>query len=131
MLQCKNPSEPSTFLEIFYGGQLFKFTIFPNGLSSCPGRLTKIMKPVLAKDRFLLHNISSNLDDLYLQRNTYEGCDHTFIDPLKILEQFGFTIHPEKSVLIPSQSIVILGFVINSRLMKILDTKYFTNTKRH
>lgn len=122
--------EHQRFLKFSYKGQLFKFTVFPNGLSSCPRRFTKIMKPILAKIRLLLHIISSYLDDLYLQNNTYEGCVHTIIDTLQILEQYGFTIHPDKSVLIPSQSIIMLGFVINSKHMTItLTVEKITSNK--
>ena len=105
------------FLKFTYKGQLYKFTIFPNGLSSCPRMFTKIMKPLLAKIRLLLHIISGYLDDLYLQNHYYEGCVRVIIDTLQILEQYGFTIHPDKLVLIPSQTITVLGFVINSKDM--------------
>ena len=111
--------EHQQFLKFTYKGQLYKFTVFPNGLSSCPHRFTKIMKPLLAKIRLLLHIISGYLDDLYLQNHNYEDCVRAIIDTLQILEQYDFTIHPDKSVLIPSQTITVLGFVINLKDMTI------------
>ena len=103
--------EHQRFLKFTYKGQLYKFTVFPNELSSCPRRFTKIMKPLLAKIRLLLHIISGYLDDLYLQNHNYEDCVRVIIDTLQILEQYGFTIHPDKSVLIPSQTITVLGLL--------------------
>ncbi len=77
------------------------------------------MKPIQAKICHWLRIISCYLDYLYLQNNTFEGCVHTIIHTLQILEQYGFTIHPDKSVLIPSQTIIILGSVINPKHMTI------------
>ncbi len=40
-----------------------------------------------------------------------------------LLDQLGFVIHPDKSILIPSQEIVTLGFLINSITMTMRLTK--------
>ena len=40
--------ESQSFLKCYYNGNLYKFQVFPNGLSSCPRRFTKLLKPVLA-----------------------------------------------------------------------------------
>ena len=36
------------------------------------------------------------------------------LDTVKLVDDLGFTIHPEKSVLFPTQEIVFVGFLINS-----------------
>ena len=40
-----------------------------------------------------------------------------------LLRELGFTIHPEKSVLVPTQQIIFLGFVIDSVKMTIAPTE--------
>ena len=37
----------------------------------------------------------------------------------ELFDRLGFIIHPDKSVLIPTQEITILGFIINSRKMSV------------
>ena len=96
-----------------YHGFLYKYTVFPNGLSTCPRKFTKIMKPPLSQLRLLNHIISGYIDDFYLQGSTYQRCIINVIDPIKMLDDLGLVIHPEKSVLIPQQTIAFLGFVID------------------
>ena len=45
---------------------------------------------------------------------TYDECRRNVIDTVNLLDSLGFTIHPDKSKLIPSQVLIFLGFVINS-----------------
>jgi hypothetical protein len=53
------------------------------------------------------------------------------IDTLLLLVSLGLVIHPEKSVLMPSQEIVTLGFLINSATMTIrLTTAKATDLKK-
>ena len=54
----------------------------------------------------------------YLHGDSYESCclkdvNNTII----MLRALGFTIHPEKSVLKPTQNLTYLGFIINSKDM--------------
>ena len=39
--------EHRKYLRFIYNGQLYQFTCLPNGLSSCPRKFTKILKPPL------------------------------------------------------------------------------------
>ena len=55
------------------------------------------------------------VDDSYLQGDTYESCLNNILDTLNLLRELGFAIHPEKSILIASQEIIFLGFVISSK----------------
>ena len=111
------------FLKFCYGNTLFKFTVFPNGLSTCPRKFTKLLKPPLAWLRIKGHIIIAYIDDLYLQGKSFAECKHTIAQALKLLESLGFVIHPDKSVLIPSQCLTFLGFNINSQTMTITLTQ--------
>ena len=65
------------------------------------------------------HISASYIDDLYLQGRTYDLCFSNVFDTFIQFDTLGFTIHPEKSVFIPSQRLVLLGFIIDSVAMTI------------
>lgn len=107
------------YLKFCYENTMYKFTVFPNGLSTCPRKFTKLLKPPLAWLRINGHIIIAYIDDLYLQGNSLDECVNTIVQTLKLFEALGFVLHPDKSVFIPSQSLTFLGFIINSRSMTI------------
>ena len=100
-----------------WNGTTFEFTCLPNGLSCCPRKFTKILKPLLAYLHRLGHISVGHIDDLYLQGLTYDQCVINVVDTLVLLDKAGFVVHPTKSTLIPCQEIIVLGFVINSVTM--------------
>lgn len=57
------------------------------------------------------------IDDSYLQGATYDTC----LANIKVVlfTKLGLLIHPDKSVLYPTQQIVFLGFQLNSVNMSI------------
>ena len=67
--------------------------------------------------RELKHDISADIDDMYLQGNTKTYCVCNIVATIKKLRSLGFTIHAGKSYLIPTQKIDILGFTIDSVAM--------------
>ena len=107
------------YLRFIYKGQLYEYTVFPNGLCICPRKFTKLMKPILAHIHALHHIISGYIDDFYLQGNTYEKCVANVVNTLKTFDNAGLVPHPQKSTFVPVQEIVLLGFVINSVSMTI------------
>ena len=50
---------------------------------------------------------------------TFEECFDTVQNTVKLLHELGFVIHPDKSVFMPSQNIVFLGFIIDSKSMTV------------
>ena len=110
----KVSSKFQKYLKFFHEGKLYKFTAWPNGLSPCPRKFTKILKPPFANLRLLGHIISGYLDDSFLQGKTYDACVKNTIDTIIMLDKLGFVIHPDKSAFLPKQIIVFLGFTINS-----------------
>ena len=59
------------YFKVTYNGTLNKYTVFPNGLSICPRKFTKMMKPSLSHLRLMNNIISGYIDDLYLQGSTF------------------------------------------------------------
>ena len=113
------------YLKFEWGGKLYQFTCFPNGLAFCPRKFTKLMKPAYAVLRQLGHINSPYIDDSYLQGGSYEECLANVLDTVKMFLSLGFILHPHKSVFTPTQKLVFLGFVLDSVQMKI----YLTNEK--
>ena len=107
------------YLRFICEGQLYEYTVFPNGLCICPRKFTKLMKPIIAYIHALHHIICGYIDDFYVQGHTYQKCIENVVTTVKIFDNVGVTPHPQKSVLIPAQEIVLLGFVINSLSMTI------------
>ena len=91
-----------------YNGRLFKYlyTVFPNGLSICPRKFTKMMKAPLSHLRLTRHIVSGCIDDLYIQRSTYQKSAINVLDSIQMLDNLGLVIHPEKSVFIPQQKMI-------------------------
>ena len=112
-------SEDRKYLRFKWEDQFYEFTCLPNGLSCAPRQFTKILKPPLATLHKQGHISIAHLDDLYLQGRTYDYCVKNVIDTTVLLDKLGLVVHPEKSSFIPSQVLVILGFIINSLTMTI------------
>ena len=65
----------------------------------------------------------------YLQGDSYESCLKNVNDTIIMFRSLGFTIHLEKSVLTPTQNLIYLGFIINSKDMTLKLTIYDLCTK--
>ena len=120
-------SDFQKYLKFTYHGLLYQYTVFPNGLSTCPRKFTKMMKPPLSHLRFLSHIISGYIGDFYLQGSTYNRCAINIIDNIKMLDDIGLVVHPEKSVLILQRKSTFLGFVIDSvnMIVRLTEDKIF------
>ena len=103
----------------FFWGIPYKFVVMPNGYADAPRVFTKLLKPAFASLRSQGYCSVVYLDDSYLQGNTYMDCLLNIHETVHTLQQLGFTIHPKKSVLIPTQTIEFLGFLIDSVAMTI------------
>ncbi|XP_074629610.1 uncharacterized protein LOC141887255 [Acropora palmata] len=116
-------TEHQKFLKFRWRDKLYQYTCLPNGLASAPRILTKLLKPVFNIMRQKGYLSSSYIDDCYLQGATYGECHDNVQETLMLLGDLGFPIHNEKSVLIPSQVLTFLGFVLNSVTMTVQLTK--------
>eukprot|EP00794_Sanderia_malayensis_P014575 gene14575-16077_t len=111
------------YLKFYYQDQLYKYTVYPNGLAFCPRKFTKLLKLVLSTLRKKGLILCAYIDDLLLVATTYEKCVAAVLDTIKILDSLGFVVHTEKSIFSPQNHITFLGFEINSISMKITLTK--------
>ena len=59
------------------------------------------------------------LDDILICGDTFIECRDAVLATVNLLLKLGFSIHPEKSQLIPVQKIEYLGFLIDCVKIKI------------
>ena len=111
--------EHQKYLTFRWKDNKYKFVCIPNGLSLCPRKFTKLLKPLFAYLRQKGHLITAYIDDNYIQGNTYDECAHSVLDTIAMYTKLGFYIHPGKSHLNPTQEITYFGFVLNSITMSI------------
>ena len=112
--------EHRKYLMFKWEGQYYQFTCLPNGLSSAPRVFTKILKPVYSHLRSIGHICMGHIDDsLLLVAYSLGSCRKNIYDTVNLFTLLGFTIHPVKSVLEPTQTIQFLGFVIDSVAMTV------------
>ena len=107
------------YLKFKFQGELYAYTVYPNGLASCPRQFTKLLKPPISLLRSRGHILSSYIDDIYIQSDTYSGCIDSVLSTFQEFDSLGFVIHPEKSEFIPKQRIQYLGFILDSTSMRI------------
>ena len=115
--------ESQEFLKFLWKGQLYKFTVFPNGLACCPRLFTKILKPVMTYLHQLGFISTIFIDDTLLMGDSELECIRNVKASLDIFQKLGFVIHPIKSVLTPVRQITYLGFIINSEVMTVTPTE--------
>ena len=84
---------------------LFQFISMPSGYGPPMINLTETSKVPFGHLRNQGHNSAVYVYDSYLQKD------------FGLLRELGFVIHPDKSVLTPSQTVVFSGFVISSKHM--------------
>ena len=91
------------YLQFFYEGPLYAYTVYPNGLASCPRQFTKLLKPLITHLRSQRHITASYINGIYLQSDTYEGCVNTILTTVRKFNDLGFAVHPEKLEFIPKK----------------------------
>lgn len=97
----------------------YQFTALVMGLSSAPRVFTKILKPVFSHLRSMGHISTVFIDDSCLQGRNYDECLENINTTVQVIDSLGLTVNPNKSVLIPCQQIVFLGFILCSVTMLI------------
>ena len=116
-------SQDQKFLKFKWGGDLYQFTCYPNGLSQAPRNFTKLTKPIYGTLHSWGHISTGFLDDSLLVGKSIESCTQNIIDTVTLFDKLGFVVHPDNSILEPTQVISILGFQISSASMIITLTE--------
>ncbi|WAR12563.1 POL-like protein [Mya arenaria] len=116
------------YLRFIWRGQLYQYTCLANGLASAPRKFTKLLKPVFSCLRMKGFPSVVYLDDSYLQGTTYAECLENVSVTQELLADIVFVINNEKSVFIPTQELVFLGFILNSNTMTISLTEQKVQT---
>ena len=120
-------SEYRKYLRFMWNGKVFQFSCLPNGLASGPRKYTKMMKPVYSTLRQQGHNITGYIDDLLLVSETVEQTKQSAQVTIELLQNLGFILNWEKSILEPKTKITHLGFIIDSEQMTVTLTQEKTD----
>ena len=111
--------EHRRYLRFSWRGTLYEFQCLPFSLCSAPRVFTKLLKPVLARLRHQGVHLIMYLDDMLVMAQSREELEKQLQQITSLLELLGFVVNREKSKLVPTQLIQYLGFLVDSRVMKI------------
>lgn len=113
------------FLRFVFQNQMYEFTCLPFGLKHAPWLFTKLIRKVLRILRQQGVRLVHFIDDfLLIGRDPQQLAHHAKLF-LELFQKLGFVIHPEKSMLRPTQSIEFLGLVwdTNEGLIRLPEMK--------
>ena len=105
------------YLQFIYHNKLYQFCVLPFGISTAPRAFSKVLKPVIALLCTRGMSLIIYLDDLLIATGTYIDCLNHTRQVISLLESLGFRINYEKSIIIPTQKLEYLGFIIDSTSM--------------
>ena len=100
-------------------GQVLCYVVLPFGLAESPRKFSKLLKPILRLLRTRGILVIIYIDDSWICGRTFNICFSHIQTAARIFTRYGFIPHREKSVLIPTQIIEVLGHIINSRTMTV------------
>ena len=107
------------FVKFEFENESYEFLAMPQGLACAPRIFTKLMKPVFAQMREMGHTCMGYIDDSLIIGRSYAECENSVKVLLEKLQELGFVISWDKSVLTPVQEIEFLGYDINSCKMTV------------
>lgn len=115
------PVHPShqKYLRFKWNNTLYQYLAMPNGYSEAMRIFTKLLKVPFSFLRQKGHSSVVFVDDTYLQGSTFDQCLYNVQETIALLQNLGFTIHSQKSILTPTQKIEFLGFVLDSTTMTV------------
>ena len=108
-----------SLLVFIFDGKIYRFKVMPFSLTSAPRTFTKLFKPILRLLRSQGMLLIIYLDDILLIAPTADLCLAQGKLLMKLLQDLGFLVNMNKSVLTPTQRIIFLAFLIDSVNMTI------------
>ena len=100
----------------FWDGKCYVYCVLPFGLGPAPRRFTKITKPILVHIR---QNLVIRCVMILIFWKTKSDCLQKAKKVITMLQELGFTISIQKSILEPTQQIEFLGLILDSIQMKV------------
>ena len=115
-------TEQQDFLKFVWKGILHQFLCLRMGLTSSSRIFTKALKPVFAH---LRHSCAGYIDDSLYIGDIYESSLRNTQTAVQLFISLGFQVHPKKSMVVPTQKIEYLRFVLSSvdMTVKLTDKK--------
>nr|CAH7719004.1 unnamed protein product [Callosobruchus chinensis] len=107
------------YLRFKFMNRLYEFNSLPFGLNIAPFIFTKVLKQAISFLRKLNILLVFYLDDILLIADSKLECEKNVKITIDLLENLGFIINKNKSMLKPRQTITFLGFSFNSVNMTI------------
>ena len=111
------------YLKLSWKEEYYQYVVLPNGFSPAVRVFTKVLTPTFKYIRSKGHSSVKYIDNSLLLWKTFDICLKSIRAIFALSLELGFTIHPAKSVLVPTQQIIFLGFVIDSVKMTITLTE--------
>ena len=102
------------FLCFPLGDRVYQFTYLPFGLASVPWVFTKALRPIAALVWEFGMQVIFYIDDILLMAESKEKLKDQVSGLVYLLQCLGFTINMERAVLERSQSLVFLGFMVDT-----------------
>ena len=106
------------YLRFRWRAQLYEFQCLPFGLASAPRVFSKVMRVPIGQLRRQGIRLIVYLDDLLIMANSRDLAVQHVTTTTKLLQSLGFVINWRKSVPIPAQEMVFLGFLLDSTSME-------------
>ena len=103
------------YLKLFWKEEFYQYPVLPNGFSPAVRVFTKVLTPPFEYLRSKGHFSVKYIDDSLLLGETSEICFKDIRATAALLRELGFTIHPQNTVLVPTQQIMFLGFAIDCK----------------
>ncbi|XP_042143214.1 uncharacterized protein LOC121833742 isoform X2 [Ixodes scapularis] len=97
------------------GDRVYRWNVLPFGLRSAPRVFTKLLKPVAAYLRSKGLRIVMFLDDILVMDQSPSLLANQGHLIVNLLQNLGFAVNLEKSVLTPARDLLFLGLSIDSR----------------
>lgn len=105
------------YLRFLWKGTMWEFACLPFGLASAPRVFSKIMKPVIGMLRKMGVRLIVYLDDILIMAESKQLATQHAQLVASTLENLGFVVNYEKSVLTPSLQMEFLGFLVDSKTL--------------